>query len=642
MNWSKLSNRIYIVFLLLSCCIYGQNTWQDYKKEYPDFNEIVLNDSQSYDFFVENNKLKIIQDNNFESIILSENGIQNNQEAFSYSELVQLKGYEAFSIVNNNGKEKKIKVTQSNEKQSRQSSIFYNDVKERHLIFPNLESGARKVYQYQTEFLDPFLLHKFIFGGGLPIKNASLEIRTQKNINIGFKIFNDPNNTISFSKTEKKGKWIYKWTLNDIKPVMSESNAPGFLYIIPHIDFYIKDYTIDGKKIDVLDDTQKLFNYYKGFVKNLNQKEDADLKEETLKITENSTSNEDKIKAIFYWVKDNIKYIAFENGYEGFIPREASLVYKRKFGDCKDMASLITDMARYANISNVTIAWIGTRKIPYTYADLATPSVDDHMIAIFKNEGKYIFLDATDKETRFGIPTAFIQGKEALFGETENYKIISVPIVTAQENEIKDELKLTIENDKLVGSGKMQCHGYNRSHILMQIGDATNKTRFELIKSLVLKGNNKFNLKDYWEENLKNRDLPYIINYDFDLNNYMLKVDKELYINLLLDKLFEKMTIEKDRVSKFEFEYLSFINNNYELTIPENYEMEYLPQNFNLDNDLIKVMCSYEKKDNKIILRFQLNQKKLMLDYSDFELWNESIKKLKNTYSESIILKEKK
>lgn len=642
MNWLKLSNSIYSTLLLVSCTIHAQNTWQDYKKEYPDFNEIVLNDSKSYDFFVENNKLKIIQDNSFESIILSENGIQNNQEAFSYSELVQLKGYDAYSIVNTNGKEKKIKVTQSNEKQSRQSSIFYNDVKERHLIFPNLESGAKKVYQYQTEFIDPFLLHKFIFGGGLPIKNASLEIKTQKNINIGFKIFNDPNNTITFSKTEKKGKWIYKWTLNDIKPVMSESNAPGFLYIIPHIDFYIKDYMIDDKKIDVLDDTQKLFNYYKGFVKNLNKNEDADLKEETLRITENLSSDEDKIKGIFYWVKDNIKYIAFENGYEGFIPREASLVYKRKFGDCKDMASIITDMAKYANIPNVTVAWIGTRKIPYTYADLATPAVDDHMIVVFKNGENYIFLDATDKETRFGIPTAFIQGKEALFSDKETYKIIPVPTVTPQENEIKDELELTIENDKLVGSGKMQCHGYNRSHILMQIGDATNKTRFEMIKSLVLKGNNKFNLKEYKEENLKNRDLPYVINYDFDLNNYVLKVDKELYINLLLDKLFEKMTIEKDRVSKFEFDYLSLVNNNYELTVPENYEMEYVPQNFNLDNDLIKVICTYEKKNNKIILHFQLNQKKLLLDYSDFELWNESIKKLKNTYSESIILKEKK
>ena len=50
-----------------------------------------------------------------------------------------------------------------------------------------------------------------------------------------------------------------------------------------------------------------------------------------------------------------------------------------------------------------------------------------------------------------------------------------------------------VTKDKLIGSGNIEFRGYNRSHILAAIGDATNKTRFEMIKGLVLKGNNKFN-----------------------------------------------------------------------------------------------------------------------------------------------------
>ncbi|MNY02764.1 hypothetical protein D3C86_1353490 [compost metagenome] len=103
-----------------------------------------------------------MQDNYYESMILSENGILNNQENFSYSELVKLNQYEAYSIINDKGKDRKIKVTQTNEKQARQNSVFYNDVKERQLIFPNLEAGAKKVYSVQTEFVDPFLLQSFL------------------------------------------------------------------------------------------------------------------------------------------------------------------------------------------------------------------------------------------------------------------------------------------------------------------------------------------------------------------------------------------------------------------------------------------------------------------------------------------------
>ncbi len=644
MNWLKLSSKLIygIVFcLLFAFTSTAQSSLEEFKKTYPDYNELVINDSQSYEFSIENNKLKIIQNNQYESMILTDNGIQNNKESFTYSELVKLLGYEAYTVIKDNGKEKKITVTQTNEIQSGQRSVFYDNVKERQLIFSNLEAGAKKVYTYQTEFVDPYLLHKFIFGGGLPIKNSSLEIKTDKNINIDYKIFNDESHLIEFSKTEKKGKWVYKWTMRDVKPVKFEGNSPGYLYIIPHINIYIKDYTINNEKVEVLDDVTKLFAYYKGFTKNLNQTEDPKLKAITHTITANLPTEEDKIKSIFYWVKDNIKYIAFENGYEGFIPREASLICERKFGDCKDMASIITAMANYANVKNVFISWIGTREIPYSYNELATPAVDNHMIAVFKKGEEYLFLDGTDKETLYGIPTAFIQGKEALFGDGDSYKIIKVPAVPAERNEVNEQVKFTIDKDKLVGSGKVLFNGYSRSHILMKMGDATNKTRFDMIKSIVLKGNNKFNLKDFTEENIKDRDKPYQINYNFDLGNYMIKADKEIYVNLFLEKPLEKLIIEKDRVAQFEFDYLTFVNSQYEMEIPKNSTVKYLPKNFSLDNEYINADFVYEVKNNKILLNLQLKQKKLLLDKSDFEPWNKTIKTLKNNYTETLILLEK-
>jgi len=644
MNWLKLLNKTFILTaFFVFCSISGnaQKSFQDIKNLYPDYNEIILENTETYDVSIENKGLKIIQDNHYDSLILTENGIFNNKESFSYSDLIPLKSYDAYTVITENGKEKKIKVTQTIEKQSQQSSVFYNDIKERQLTFPGIETGARKVYNYQNQFLDPHLLHKFIFGSTLPIQNAALEVRTDKNVVIDYKAFNDPNKSISYSKTEKKGKWVHRWTLSDIKPVKYEEGAPGYLYIVPHIDFYIKEYAVNGKTTQVLGDIPELFNYYRGFVKDLNKKEDADLKALSLELTKDKNTDEEKVKSIFYWVKENIKYIAFENGYEGFIPREASLVFERKFGDCKDMASIISCMAQYANIKEVTIAWIGTRSIPYSYNDLATPSVDNHMIAIFKKNNEYIFLDATDKETRYGIPTAFIQGKEILFGENDQYKIYPVPVVPAKLNEIKETVNLKIEKSKLIGSAKVDRSGYNRSHVLMQIGDASNKARQEMIKSLVLKGNNKFNLKDFKEENITNKDLPYSISYNFELDNYIVKVDKEIYLNLFLDKFLEKSVLAKDRVAQYEFEYLTQFTTQYVLEIPKNCSIKYLPKNFDLDNDYLKAHFTYTLKSNTLFLDVSLSVKKLLLSKPDFENWNESIKKLKSNYNETIILLEK-
>ncbi|GEL12329.1 hypothetical protein FGL01_30680 [Flavobacterium glycines] len=574
-------------------------------------------------------------------MILSENGIQNNKESFSYSNLVKLNNYDAYALFNDNGKEKKIKVSQSNEKPSKNGSVFFDDVMVRELTFNNLETGSKKVYNYQTEFIDPYLLHKFIFGDELPIQNSTLEITTEKNIEIGYKIFNDPNNNIVFSKSEKKGKWIYKWTLKDIKPLKYENNAPGYLYIVPHINFYIKNYVIDNQTNNVLGNIDNLYTYYKGFIKDLNKEEDSLLKNLTLEITQNKKTDEEKIKAIFYWVKENIKYIAFENGYEGFIPREASLVFQRKFGDCKDMGNIINCMAKYAEIKDVTIAWIGTRSLPYTYNELPTPAVDNHMIAVFKKNDNYIFLDATDNETNYGIPTAFIQGKEALLYENEKYKIVKVPIVPAENNKISDDVNLSLKDNKLIGKGKLKLEGYNRSHTLMKIGETYNKTRFESIKNLVLKGSNKFNLIEYNEENKNDKDKPYIINYNFDLDNYIIQLDSDVYINLFLDKFFDDLLIEKNRISDFDFEYLTQFSKNYHLEIPKNYNIKQIPKNFSINNDCIKADFIYELKDGNINLNINLIQKKLTLNKSDFELWNSSIKALKTNYNQVLILSKK-
>ncbi|KGO95532.1 transglutaminase domain-containing protein [Flavobacterium enshiense] len=643
MNWYKSLNNVAAVASVLFCIdSYSQTSFKEYKVKYPDYSELILNDVQTYKISIEDDKLKILQDNLSETMILSDIGIHNNKESFTHSDLVKLVGFEAYSIINDKGKEKKIKVTQTNEKFYDDSNVFHSAIKEKQLIFPNLETGAKKVLNYTTEFVDPHLLHKFVFGSGLPIENSSLEITTDKNITIGYKIFNDPENKIEFTKTEKKGKIHYKWTLKNIKPLKSESFAPGFLHFVPHIDVYIKDYSVDGKKTDVLDDVTKLYSYYRGFVNNLNKTEDPALKSLVEKITGDKTTESEKVKSIYYWVKDNIKYVAFEQGYEGFIPREAKLVYERKFGDCKDMASIITAMAHMANINSVYITWIGTRDIPYAYSELATPAVDDHMIATYKKGNEYIFLDGTDKETEFGTPSSFIQGKEALVDENGTFKVVKVPVVSSAKNEVRETLALKINDDVLSGSGTMSFYGYNKGHYLMQIGDATGKTRFEMVKSLVLKGNNKFNLKEYTETNISDKDKPYEVNYNFDLENYVLKVDDEIFVNLNLDKAFESLTLEEDRKYGIELDYLTYNNANYDLEIPKGYAVSYLPKNTNFNNDLMEVEIKYEQKENKIILSTKIKVKKIFFEKSEKDLWNQSVKNLKKAYNESIILKTKK
>ena len=130
------------------------------------------------------------------------------------------------------------------------------------------------------------------------------------------------------------------------------------------------------------------------------------------------------LQIIFNWVQDNIRYIAFEDGLGGFIPRDAASVCNKRYGDCKDMANLLFEMLNHAGIEAYR-AWIGTRNRPYKYKEVPTPMVDNHMITAVIIDGETIFLDATDSYVPFGLPSAFTQTKEALLGIDENsYNIV--------------------------------------------------------------------------------------------------------------------------------------------------------------------------------------------------------------------------
>src|SRR5581483_12039727 len=89
-----------------------------------------------------------------------------------------------------------------------------------------------------------------------------------------------------------------------------------------------------------------------------------------------------KVKSIYYWVINNIKYVAFEDGMQGYIPRQADSICMKRYGDCKDMASIITAMLSVAKIPSY-LTWIGTRDIPYSYDDVPLPMADNHMIATY-------------------------------------------------------------------------------------------------------------------------------------------------------------------------------------------------------------------------------------------------------------------
>lgn len=373
----------------------------------------------------------------------------------------------------------------------------------------------------------------------------------------------------------------------------------------------------------------------------MNKEPSKDLVTIVNKLKSPGGSEEETVKKIFYWVQDNIRYIAFEDGMRGFIPHDGSYVCEKRYGDCKDMANLLVTMMKIAGIKSYH-TWIGTRDIPYTYSKIPTPMVDNHMIATYiSKSGQYYFLDATSNHTAFGLPSSMIQGKEALIGMgSDKYEIKKVPIIGKEKNKMTDSIEVKISGSELIGKGTASVSGYPKVIAGYRLNRAQEDDVKTYVAKFVGKGSNKFYLDNYKVNNLDDYDKATRIDYDFRIGDYFQNIGGEIYINLNMNKDYYNEYLA-NRETPWENDYKYVKKEVCVLDIPEGYEIDYVPEDANLEGDNIGVNVHYNVSNDKVVMNKTFYLDFLMLEPDQFKSWNESIKNVSEVYKESIILKKK-
>ncbi len=514
---------LWVILILVATTAQAQYSeiFQKYKEQYPDDSVVYLNQESNLFITVNNGIFDIVQQNIQENLYLNESAIQRSQQSLNFSTFFELEAIEASSFNFENNKYREERVSSFTEKDE-MGEFFYDDIKSINFIYSNLKKGSRSHLKYSQKIKNPRLLTPFYFGDFSPIAQNKFSITADATVNLKFKQFNTEGVNIAFTKQEKRGKIIYTWELKDVKAFDYESQASTYKNVLPHVIPFIASYEVNGNTVTVLNETKDLYNWYYSMVKDVIQEPaDPELIALTNSLTEGLDSDLEKVKAIYYWTQRNIKYIAFEYALGGFIPREANEVFKKKYGDCKDNSSILYTMLEIAGLKG-HLTWIGTRKIPYSYEEVPTPLVDNHMILSYFDGSDIYYLDATGRHTSITYPSSFIQGKEALIAIDENnYRIAKVPIIPAEKNSVKDNSQLKIEGTQLKGSATVKISGYNKIDYLYAMENLTTKNkRDNFYNDIFEKGNNKFIAKNILEKNKDDYDKALIVTYNFSIGDY--------------------------------------------------------------------------------------------------------------------------
>ncbi len=639
------------IFLLLSVILASFSVFcqkpSDYSyliEIYPDENIVYLKNSDEYTMMVDKDSINYSHKSTSCFYCLKDKGGMYFRDDVESGYFRELKDIEAYSLAQIEGEDKyeKFKVKDFNEKKTISNSVFYDDIIQTSFEYNKLVKGSVGYLSYTHDIKLPHFPAMAYFLFKVPVLENQLKVTIDNRIDFSVYYRNMDSSDVEYKEEKGKKFTTYTWTKKNIDAFGDIEYSQNPSFFLPHIILSINSYTTEnGKTINVLRNVSDLHSWYLSMIKTVEIKDDTEIKEVLSGITGENDDERTRVYKVFTWVQSNIKYIAMNDGLGGLIPNSPDLVMSRRYGDCKDMSMLIVEMLRQVGVE-AHFAWIGTRDIPYKYDEIASPIVDNHMIAVYRDSitEENIFLDATNSYIEFGMPTGFIQGKQIMINDGDGYYIDTIPEVPALKNILCDSIKVNIDGNLLIGSGKLEFQGYPASNFrrnLNETGDEKYLRNF--INRTTAKGTNRYNLIDF---TLTFDNYNVDCNYTFDLDKYIRYNNDEIYVNLNLDKYMENFkSFESDRELAYERDFRETISLNVAFEIPYGYEVKYVPDNSSFKTDKFSYEISYEKTDTVIEYNLKLILDYLTLEKDDFGTFNETLKSLKNSYRENIILIKK-
>lgn len=519
--------------------------------------------------------------------------------------------------------------------------IFFSDQRVYYFNLPFIKKGTSNEVDLEKTALDPRYFTSVFFPEEQSVKQKSVELVVPRWMHLEIREMNFAGFQIRKSKEydQRKDADVYQYTISDLPAFKKEHNAPGPTYIYPHLFILSKYADLKSGRQQYFNDLKDQYAWYRSLVQQIGN-DPAVMKAKAAEITKGLTGDMDKIKVVYQWVQENIRYIAFEDGIAGYKPAKAQEVLARKYGDCKGMANLTKNLLTALGF-DARLCWIGTDHIAYDYS---TPSlaVDNHMICALSYQGKFYFLDATESYIGFGQYAQRIQGRQVLIENGDNYLLQKVPVTGFEQNEVRCQYDLAIDGTTLTGKVRQVWKGENKENILFRANAIQRNKLQEALMNFLSESNPNYVMSDVTQDGLDNRNADLSFKYNLTYKNAATAFDKDIYLDLDFRKEFADWDLD---TTKRRHDYLFDCKADWvtetNFAVPAGYKVQELPASLDIQRPGYTFHISYKLEGAVLKYRKLIILKDIRLPRTAFSQWNADIAQLKKTYLQQITLTQK-
>lgn len=436
----------------------------------------------------------------------------------------------------------------------------------------------------------------------------------------------------------QKGNTI-QFSAENLLSVKKEEYSPVFQKIIPHVLFGLEKFSLEGVEGEAK--TWKEFGSW--MYNNLLVKTDelSPATQEKIKaLVGSETDPVKKAKIVYQYVQDKTRYVSVQLGIGGWKPMLAKDVDRLSYGDCKALTNYTRALLEVVNVpSYYTIIKAGEEK-----QDIDKDFVSmqgNHAILALPVGDKLCFLECTSQIKAFGFEGDFTDDRLALIVKPDGGEIVKTNAYNEKLNTQITKASYSIDEEgNLNGTILIKTKGiqYDGRCFLEKESPEKRteyyKNYFKSIPNLKLEkvicSNSKENLE--FTETLQAKGQNY---GNFTGSNLMFVLNAFNQYSYIPQRY-------RTRNNAFEIERGFYDEDEFEISIPENYVVEAKP-----DNYILKDKFGEYKIDITIINSQKMLYKRSLLinkglydksEYDNFRKFRELIAKADNS---KIIIKKK-
>lgn len=611
---------------------------QSFDKDYPGSTLGAYNSRSKYSFYKSSSKSSPITSKEETSLILSYQSSSEKAVYYVSSNSFSLVKTASAEEYGENNKWKKAYAF-LNTFGYESNGIFHNDFFINSIRIGNAKKGLYKV-DYTKLYNDYKFLATISLKPTIPTMNCEVVIDVPAWLKISLHERNMDDFDIDKNVTDHAdGSKTYTYSWHNMPVFKEYPYSPSANHYMPHLVLVYEAIGTGTAAKPLMPAVSDLYLWYNSLVKEL--QEDPEVYADLVKQMSAYPAGLDQIIAVNNWVRDNVRYIAFEAGIAGFKPDEGHEVYTNRYGDCKGMANLCKNILIQLGY-DARLAWIGTRgDIPYDYS-IPSLAVDNHMIAAVKHNDKFVFLDPTET---YGDPTNYayrLQGRQVMIENGDDYHLESVPVSAFGSDGIERNVvvKINLPEGKRDVSIEERYKGEPKKRLYANYHsiNASNRTD-RLTTHLRTNYSGSFELQESKGLDALSDDV--FFKYNFSTSEGLTNLGDELYVHMDPLEDLHQLRSETNRMAPWFFSEQYNRKSTITFEVPEGYQVSHYPEAFETSNDNFKIAVRVTQTPQSLIFTREINVIGGVINMAAANEWESGLSRLKAYYEDKVIITKK-